>query len=143
MVDAIPVETLAHLVGLKRRRIAQLASEGKIPGAVRTNGYHFRYPDTEELRTWIKEQNSSRTLGDGSRWGPQTRRKKTSGAGSGGLTFLHQPRANFEHWLKRIGGRNAILALEQEKKIELLEGLSEFEDLLHAIRKSLQNHSTD
>jgi hypothetical protein len=53
----ISVEKLAKLAGVKRRQIANLARAGEIPGARSApNGYHFEYPDTPELRSWIKQR---------------------------------------------------------------------------------------
>ena len=53
----VSVEELAKLAGVKRRQIANLARAGEIPGARSApNGYHFEYPDTPELRAWIKQK---------------------------------------------------------------------------------------
>ena len=50
----IGVEELAKRVGLKRRQIGQLARNGKIPGAIRPDGYHYVYSLTPELLDWIE-----------------------------------------------------------------------------------------
>src|SRR5882757_9351456 len=51
----LSVGQIAKLTGLKRRQIAILARQRRIPGArLSANGYHYEYPVSEELRDWIK-----------------------------------------------------------------------------------------
>jgi len=53
----LSVEQLAKLAGLKRRQIANLAKAGDVPGARRSSdGYHFEYPDTADLRLWSENK---------------------------------------------------------------------------------------
>jgi len=51
----LTVTEIAEKSGLSIRQIQRLAKAGKIPGAVRgEDGYHREYPDSKELRDWIK-----------------------------------------------------------------------------------------
>ena len=50
---------IQKMSGLSRRHLARLAAQGRIPGAVRGDGYHFCYKDTPDLRSWCERENRS------------------------------------------------------------------------------------
>ena len=52
--NSLVLRSLQKELDLKRRQIAQLARNGKIPGAIRPDGYHYVYPLTPELFDWIE-----------------------------------------------------------------------------------------
>lgn len=106
-VEFIGVEELAKRVGLKRRHIAQLARDGKIPEAIRLDGYHFAYPLTRELVDWIEWKRRK-----------VQKRKQPSKTAKVNLTTgvitvpgIHQ---EFDIWYRRVGGRDGILKMESE-----------------------------
>ena len=45
---------LAELTKFSARQIQRFACAGEIPGAYRTKGGHWRFPDGENLKLWIK-----------------------------------------------------------------------------------------
>jgi hypothetical protein len=50
----IPTAELAVLTGYTKRQIQRMAA--KIPGAVRTDGGHWKIPDSPEVRKWCASQ---------------------------------------------------------------------------------------
>lgn len=58
----IPTAELAQLTGYEKRHVQRLAVAGQIPGAVRTDGGHWRIPDSPEVRKWCKSVKRSRVL---------------------------------------------------------------------------------
>jgi hypothetical protein len=105
--DFISVEELAKRVLLKRRQIAQLARDGKIPGAIRPDGYHYVYPVTPELLDWIEWK----------RRRVQRRKqpvKKAKVNLETGVITVQGIRMEFDLWLRRVGGLDGILKMESE-----------------------------
>lgn len=51
---------LAKLTRYSARQIQRFATEKGIPGAYRTSGGHWRFPDTPELRSWAAIQKKIR-----------------------------------------------------------------------------------
>jgi hypothetical protein len=84
---------LAKMVGLKKSRIAQLAKTGRIPGAIRPNNYHFKFPLTPELRDWIDWK--SRQVDQKKQPPRETPRERP-------LVSIHGIRQEFDMWLSRI-----------------------------------------
>jgi hypothetical protein len=46
--------------GLSRSQVARLASKGRIPGAIRADGVHFEFIDSDELWEWISAKKEGR-----------------------------------------------------------------------------------
>ena len=90
----LSVEDVARHCGLKRRQIANLARDGKIDGARRSaDGYHFEYPDTEKLRTWIA-------------WKRQAIRRRQApvkNPRNDGVPSPHAVAVHFMFWRREIG----------------------------------------
>ena len=53
-------KNVVKLSGLSPRHLARLAARGDIPGAVRADGVHFEYADTEAFRQWLEAKRSER-----------------------------------------------------------------------------------
>ena len=110
----ITVEELAKRVGLKRRQIAELARRGKIPGANRPDGYHYEYPVTPELLDWIewkRRQVERRKQPDS-----ESRKIRTNT----GVITIHGIRAEFDVWIRRVGGLEGILKMKPELREEII-----------------------
>jgi hypothetical protein len=106
-VELIPVEDLAKSVGLKRRHIAELARNERIPGAIRPDGYHRVYPVTPELLDWIEWK----------RRRVQQRKQHVRNAKANletGVITVQGIRQEFDIWLRRVGGLNGILKMPSE-----------------------------
>jgi hypothetical protein len=106
--DLLSVEVIAELTGLKRRQIANLARQMKIPGVSRPNGYHYQYELTADLRCWIEEKQNrveKRKLPNA----PGKQRPTDTG-----LASIHSARMMFDIWLRKIGGLDGILGLPPE-----------------------------
>lgn len=58
----IPTAELARLTGYTKRQIQRMAGAGDIPGAVRSDGGHWRIPDGAGLREWCKAVKRGRVL---------------------------------------------------------------------------------
>ncbi len=53
---------MAALTGFEKRHVQRLAVAGQIPGAVRTDGGHWKIPDTPEVRRWCQSVKRARVL---------------------------------------------------------------------------------
>ena len=127
--DSIGVEELAKRTGLKRRRIAQLAADGKIPGAVRLNGYHFVYPLTPKLLDWIEWKRHQVQR----RKQPKIFKTKTNA----GVITIQGIRQEFDIWKRRVGGLNGILKMDPECQQDILVELQALPRLYHDIYRAL------
>lgn len=58
----IATAELARLTGYEKRHVQRLAVAGQIPGAVRTDGGHWRVPDSPEVRKWCQAVKRARVL---------------------------------------------------------------------------------
>jgi len=120
----ISVEELAKTVGLKRRQIAQLGRDGKIPGAIRLDGYHYAYPVTPELLDWIEWKRRK-----------VQQRREPSKTGkvnlTSGVITIQGIRQSFDIWLRRVGGLDSILKMEPEYR----------QDIINEIRPIARLHS--
>jgi len=109
----IGVEELAKEVGLKRRQIAELARRGKIPGAIRPDGYHYLYPVTAELLDWIAWKHHR----------VKQRRRPIEAAKpkaiSGAIT-IQGIRQEFDIWSRRVGGLDGVLKMSPEHRKDLV-----------------------
>ena len=105
--DSIGVEELAKRVGLKRRRIAQMARNKEIPGATRPNGYQYIYPATPELLDWIEWKR--RKVQQRKQRNGTSRVKLTTG-----VITIQGIRQEFDIWLRRVGGIDGILKMGPE-----------------------------
>jgi hypothetical protein len=113
--EFISVEELAKTIGLKRRQIAQLARDGKIPGAIRPDGYHYVYPLTRELLHWIKwkcRQVERRKHPNS----PESRKIRKDQR----VTTIRGIRAQFDVWIRRVGGLDGILKMKPEYQQEIM-----------------------
>jgi len=110
----LSVEQIAQRTGLKRRQIANLARAGKIPGAVRRDGFHFEYRVCPELIEWIEWK----TAKVAEQRHPKSPRAPREG---GGVLNIQGIRVEFDIWLRRVGGVQGILKkLTQEERGSIL-----------------------
>ena len=133
--DSIGVEELAKRTGLKRRRIALLAADGKIPGAVRLNGYHFVYPLTPELLDWIEWKRRQ----------VQKRKQPVKRARpklASGVITLPGMRQAFEIWFRRVNGLNGILKMESEYLRDIIGEIRPIALLHLRIAQELKNRDS-
>ena len=121
----LAVEQLAELVGLKRRQIAYLARNKKIPDVICPNGYHYEYLVTPELLDWIewKRRQIQR------RKQPKTSKTK----GNVGVITIQGMRQSFEIWKRRVGGLEGILKMDPQRQQDILIELQAFARLYHDI----------
>jgi len=102
--ELIGVKELAKKVGLKRRQIAHLARNRKIPDAIQRDGYHYVYPVTPELRDWIEWKRRK-----------VQQRKQPSKTAKVNLTtgVITVPgiRQEFDIWYRRVGELDGILKM--------------------------------
>ena len=128
---------LAGLVGLKPRQIANLARDGKIPGAFRPNGRQFQYRITPELLEWIQwKRNRVKQSKQ-----PQCRKYslRTLERQKGfGLNSMHGIRADFDNWSRRVGGSDGILKMEPECIEEIIGELQPIARLLDRLKGALE-----
>ena len=128
----IGVEELAKRVGLKRRQIAKLARNGKIPGAIRPDGYHYEYRVTPELLDWIewKRRRIQR------RKQPESFQTRTNT----GVITIQGLRQSFDIWKRRMGGLDGILKMDPEYQQDILVELQAFAMLHHDIYRVLNRN---
>jgi len=126
----ITVEELAKEVGLKRRQIAELARRGKIPGAIRPDGYHYEYRVTPELLDWIESKRRQVAR----RKHPSLRENRRTDTG---VLTIHGMRQDFDIWKRRVGGLNGILKMDRECQQDILVELQAFARLHHDIYRAL------
>ena len=128
----IGVEELAKRAGLKRRQIAQLARNGKIPGAIRPDGYHYEYRVTPELLDWIewKRRRIQR------RKQPESFQTRTNT----GVITIQGLRQSFDIWKRRMGGLDGILKMDPEYQQDILVELQAFAMLHHDIYRVLNRN---
>src|SRR5215472_15718249 len=100
----ITVEELAKRVGLKRRKIAELARDGKIPGAIQPDGYHYAYPLTPELLDWIEWKR--RRVNQRQRSLKMPHPKLASG-----VITVQGIRMEFDLSMRRVGGLDGIVKM--------------------------------
>lgn len=60
--NTLTVTQVALLTGLRRRQVAVLARDGRIPDATRPDGWHYQYNDTLALRAWMSEYKKATAL---------------------------------------------------------------------------------
>ncbi len=126
----ISVEELAKTLGLRRRQIAELARDRKIPGAIRLDGYHYAYPVTPDLLDWIEWKRHK--VNQRKRAIEQARPKPTSG-----LITIQGIRQSFDVWKRRVGGLNGILKMDRECQQDILVELQAFARLHQDIYRAL------
>ena len=127
--EVLPVEQLAELVGLKRRQIAYLARNGKIPGVICPDGCHFQYLVTPELLDWIEWKRHQLQR----RKQPKSCKTKTNA----GVITIHGIRQSFDIWKRRVGGLNGILKMDPERQQDILVELQALARLYHDIYRAL------
>jgi len=110
---SIGVEELAKRAGLKRRRIAQMARNGEIPGAIRLDGYHYTYPVTPELLDWIEWKH--RKVQQRKHPAKTAKVKPTIG-----VITVHGMRQDFDIWKRRMGGLDGILKLDPKARQDIM-----------------------
>ena len=128
--ESFTVEELADRVGLKRRQIAQLARDGKIPGAIRPDGYHFEYVVTPELLDWVEWKRRQVIR----RKHPTERENRRTDSG---VITIQGLRQTFEIWVRRVGRLNGILKMELEDQLDILIELDAFARLHSDIYRAL------
>jgi hypothetical protein len=134
-VEIIPVEELAKSVELKRRQIAELARNGKIPGAIRPDGYHYVYPVTPELLDWIEWK----------RRRVQQRKQRVKKAKVNletGVITVQGIRQEFDILLRRLGGRDGILKMESEILKDLVVEMQPIARLHSQINQELRQRDS-
>jgi hypothetical protein len=117
--QVLSVEQLAELVGLKRRQIAYEARNGKIPGAIRPDGYHYEYRVTPELLDWIESKRRQVAR----RKHPSLRENRRTDTG---VLTIHGMRQDFDIWKRRVGGLSGILKMDRECQQDILVELQAF-----------------
>jgi excisionase family DNA binding protein len=131
----ISVEELAKRVGLKRRQIAELARNGKIPGATRLDGYHYVYPITSELLEWIEWKRR--------RVKQRQRPVKTAHPKlASGVITIQGIRMEFDLWLRRVGGLDGILKMESEVLQDLVVEIQPIARLHWRINQELRQRDS-
>jgi hypothetical protein len=133
--ELFTVEELADRTGLKRRQIAQEARDGKIPGAIRPDGYHYAYPVTPELLDWIewkrrKVQRRKRPI-------KTAKVKPTTG-----VITLQGLRQGFEIWFRRVGGLDGILKMKSEYLHDIISEIQPIARLYGRIAQELTHRDS-
>jgi hypothetical protein len=111
----LSVKQIARLTGLKRRRIAELARQGEIPGAIRRDGYHFEYRVSPSLFEWI-EWKAARVE---ERKRPKPKQSPAFNR-MGGVLNIFGIRQEFDIWLRRVGDADGIRKMEREEILMIL-----------------------
>jgi len=133
--ELITVKELTKRVGLKRRQIAQLARNGKIPGAIRPDGYRYAYPVTPELVDWIEwKRNKVKQRRQGIRTGP-------ANVNSGVIT-IQGLRQSFDIWFGRVGQLYGILKMPPEHRRDILLEIQPIARLHWELSKSLRERDS-
>ena len=126
--EFLSVEQLAKMVGLKRRQIANLARDERIPDVTRPDGYHFQYRLTPELRDWIKRtrrQVEMSRLPKAAKPSPKDKNR--------GVLSLHGISMEFEIWLRKAGSAAGVLAQPADTRAMFAEQLKPMADLYRRI----------
>ena len=113
--EILTVEQLSKLVGLQRRQVANLARKEKVPGVTRPNGWHYQYRMNPDLRIWIQVKRSEVARKKRPPAIPNAKRHPM-----GGLASVHGIRADFEIWLRRVGGLAGILKMPSDNIMEII-----------------------
>jgi hypothetical protein len=134
----LTVQELAKRMGLKRRQIAAEARKKRIPGVIRPDGYHYAYPLTPELLDWV-EQKRRQVQRRKKAPAPERRKMNT------GVITLQGIRAQFDVWLRRVGGLNGILKMGPEHINDILfeiEAIAKLHwQIIEALKGRAEKHS--
>jgi hypothetical protein len=107
-----------------------MARNGEIPGAIRLDGYHYKYPVTPELLDWIewkrrKVQQRKRPV------------KEAKLKWNIGVTTIQGIRQEFDVWLRRVGGIDGILKMPPECLEDIVIEIQPIEKLHSQIMQAL------